>query len=74
MNTPGVPKRLQAKIRKFYAGANWNELATELDITLKSVQHMLNPKSPRELTFHFCGLLAVKLPDDWGAIQVEMSE
>jgi len=69
MNTPGVPKSLQANIRKYFKLADWRYVAEELGITLKSVQHMLNPKSPREVTYHFCGLLAVKFPDYWEEIE-----
>jgi len=69
MKTPGVSKELQGIIRNFYQDRGmWPELSERLGITLKSVQRMLNPKSPRELTFHFCGLLAVKFPSAWDAI------
>ena len=69
MHTPGVSKELQGVIRKFYEDRGaWPELSKRLGITLKSVQHMLDPKSPRDITYHFCGLLAVKFPSAWAAI------
>jgi len=69
MHTPGVSKELQGIIRKFYEDRGaWPELSERLGITLKSVQHMLDPKSPRDITYHFCGLLAVKFPSAWDAI------
>ena len=53
---------LQRVIRSHFAKSEWPDLANSLGITLKSIQYQLSPKSPREVTFHFIGLLAVFYP------------
>ena len=73
MKTPGVPQRLQNAIRRHFCMQNeWQDLAARLGIGTKSLQYQLRQELGREVTFHFCGLLAVLLPEDWAAIQVEM--
>ena len=53
---------MQSAIRAHFTKAEWGELANSLGVTLKSIQYQLAPNSPREVTFHFIGLLAVYYP------------
>jgi hypothetical protein len=71
MNTPTIDPKLQEVIRERFADCDWNDLAEDLGVSLKEVQHMLNFKSPRNVTFHFVGLLAALKPATWDAIARE---
>ena len=65
MKTIELDPKLQKVVRKELAVLDWSELAEDLGITLKSVQYQLDPKSPRTLTYHFIGMLAVRFPNIW---------
>jgi hypothetical protein len=72
MHTPKLDPKLQAAIRAHFTDANrWPNLAADLGVTLKSVQYQLNPALGREVTYHFVGLIAAKIPYSWAAIQEE---
>ena len=71
MNTPTIDPKLQEAVREHFEDWNWNVLAQDLGVSLKEIQHMLNYKSPRKVTFHFIGLLAALKPAAWAAIGKE---
>jgi hypothetical protein len=71
MNTPEIDPKLQETVRKHLADNDWPQLAETLGVTLKSIQYQLGPKSPRKVTYHFIGLLAVLFPAAWKNIMYE---
>jgi hypothetical protein len=72
MNTPDIDPYLQEVVRKHLSdNGYWKQLAEKLGVTLKSIQYQLSPKSPRKVTYHFIGLLAVRFPAAWRDIQKE---
>ena len=71
MRTPGVDKKLQELIKKHFHKDAHTFIAYSLGITEKSVWYMLSDDSPRDITFNFIGLLAVKFPAQWRDISNE---
>jgi DNA-binding transcriptional MerR regulator len=71
MNTPQIDPLLQKTVREYFSDYDWKELARDLGVSLKEIQHMLNFNSPRNLTFHFVGLLAALKPHAWDTIAQE---
>ena len=71
MNTPTIDPKLQEAVREHLADFDWPKLADELGVSLKEIRHMLAYNSPRNVTFHFIGLLAALKPAAWSAIGKE---
>jgi hypothetical protein len=72
MKTPGVSPKLQYTIRAIMAGRDWQAIANDLGVTLRSVRYQLDGSNGREVTYHFVGLIAAKMPYTWAQIQKEM--
>ena len=69
MRSPGVPRKLQEVVRQHFADRDaWAIMAKTMGVTEKALYYSLHPKSPREMTYNFIGLLAVKFPHQWSEI------
>ena len=67
MRTPPLDPDLQKVIREHLADYNWRTLAENIGVTQKSVEYQLRFTSPKNVTYHFIGLLATALPTVWQA-------